>query len=159
MKLFKLNNYDQMFSSVDLNKLYFGHKPVRKNSILLWDLENIPFSKLKEIKRVSKFTPDKLYVITKQKLGEKKRNWIESNYFKILDKHKTISDDKLIRVLKMHMLYEHLIIVSSDSDFVNSVKRFLDQNNSVQWILTDVNKKRIIMNMDISNPRLKFSTI
>jgi len=155
----KICNFEQMFSSVDKNKLYFCDKQMKKKSILLWDLENIPFSKLNQIKKISTCTPEKLYVVTKQQLGEKKKNLIESNYFKILDKHKTISDDKLIRVLKMHTLYDYLIIISSDSDFVNSVKKFLECGNSVQWIVEETKMKRILMKMDISNPKLKFSVI
>jgi len=35
-------------------------KPIKEGSVLLWDLENIPFHRLEDIKQVAKYTPKEL---------------------------------------------------------------------------------------------------
>ena len=157
-KLFNLKRYSSLLRPVDVSKLLWNKKPMQEHSILVWDLENISFKNLEVIKSKAAYSPEKLYVVTKQRISAKKRVKIEEEGFKILDLHKNISDQKIIDVMKLYSLYPNMILISSDSDFVNSVKVYV-QKNKLQWIMKDSNKKRILMKMDISNKNLKISTI
>ena len=145
-------------SVISSQTILWKNKPIVDNSILLWDLENIPFNRLNNIKKIVKYTPQDLYVITKQNLGEKLRSKINKEQFKILDAHKSISDDKIISIMKLYTKRTHMILISSDSDFVREANKYI-KNNKLQWIILDANKKAIIMKIDISNKNLTLSTL
>jgi hypothetical protein len=149
--------HDKKYSVVDFKEVLWNDKPIKKNSLIIWDLENISFHRLEDIKRLSRYTPEKLYVITKQKLSLKLRVKIEKEQFKILDLHDTISDDKIIKVMKLYNLYTHMLLITSDSDFVNPAQDFLKEKY-LHWIIEDHKKKPIIMKMNLANTRLTFST-
>ena len=63
----------RVLKPIKLENLLWNNKPIVEKSVLLWDLENIPFNRLSEIKRVAKYTPQDCYVITKQQLSQKLR--------------------------------------------------------------------------------------
>jgi len=156
--LFKPSNLENSFKIIQIEDYFWNKKPIKENSILVWDLENIPFSRLNAIKKLVKYTPEKLYVVTRQKLSIKLKKQIEKEQFKILDLHQSISDTKIIKVMKLYGLYSNMVLISSDSDFVESAKKFIKKSH-LQWIMIDSNKKRIIMKMDISHKKLTISTI
>ncbi len=111
------------------NDMYlWNNKPIREKSILLWDLENIGFNRLEDIKKLAKYTPEELYVITRQNISQKMRAFIEKKQFKILDAHKTISDDKIISIMKLYTSRPDMILISSDSDFVAEAQKYLLNN-------------------------------
>lgn len=157
-KSLSIMNFTEIFEEIDTSKLLWNKKPILYHSILVWDLENIPFKRLPEIKRAAAYSPEKLYVITKQNLSEKNKLKIQKEGFKIFDLHNGISDEKIINIMKIYSMYANMILVSSDSDFVNAAKIYL-KNNKLQWIINDKNKKRILMKMDITNKNLKITTI
>ncbi len=61
-------------------EILWNNKAIKEKSVLLWDLENIPFYRLAEIKKIVKYTPDELYVVTKQKIGEKLKKRITNQH-------------------------------------------------------------------------------
>jgi len=124
----------------------------------LWDLENIPFSRLEEIKKVVKYTPDELFIISKQNLGKKLTRSIQTDHFKILNAHKSISDDKIISIMKLYKDRKNIILISSDTDFTKEVNRYI-QENKLHWILIDSNKKGIMMRVNLASPNLTISTL
>lgn len=155
-----LNSFSKSRKTVFVSqKIYlWNNKPIREKSVLLWDLENIPFNRLGDIKRLAKYTPEDLYVITKQKLSDRQRVKIEKEHFKILDAHNGISDDKIISIMKLYKSKPDMILISSDADFVKEVSRYI-KNNRLQWIVADVNKKGIIMKVNIGSSNLSISTL
>ena len=143
---------------VHKEQLLWNDKPIKEGSLLLWDLENIPFNRLSEIKRVVKYTPQDCYIITTQKLSLKKRKRIQKEGFTILDAHKTISDDKILFLMKLYKQRKDMVLISSDSDFAREANRYLKEGK-LHWVLTDVNKKRVTMKVNLASPNLTISTI
>lgn len=158
IKNFAIDNTKEKFQPVQEEKLLWNNKPLREDSILLWDLENIAFNRLSEIKRVVKYTPENSYVITKQKLSKKKRAKIESEHFKILDAHKTISDDKIISLMQLYREKRDMILISSDADFAREANKYL-KNGRLHWIVGEQTKKRVTMFVKLDSPNLKLSSI
>ena len=152
------NNIQEKFQPIEAQRLLWNKKPIREDSVLLWDLENIGFNRLSEIKRVVKYTPETCYVITTQKLSAKKREEIESEHFQILDAHKTISDDKIISLMKLYRDKKEMVLISSDSDFSREANRYL-KNNRLHWIVSEYSKKRVTMFVKLDSPNLTLSTI
>jgi len=152
------NSTQEKFQPILKERLLWNSKPIRENSVLLWDLENIAFNRLSEIQRVVKYTPENSYVITKQKLSAKKRAKIEAEHFKILDAHKTISDDKIISLMKLYKDKQDMILISSDSDFAREANKYL-KNNRLHWIVSEHTKKRVTMFVKLDSPNLTLSSI
>ncbi len=136
----------------------WNNKPIKEDSILLWDLENIGFNRLSDIKRVVKYTPETCYVVTTQKLSNTKREQIESEYFTILDAHKTISDEKIISLMKLYKNKKDMILISSDADFAREANKYL-KNNRLHWIVSEQSKKRVTMSVKLDSPHLTLSAI
>ncbi len=156
-KLFFLNK-QKHFKLITATEYLWDNKPIKEKSVLLWDLENIPFNRLNDIKRLAKYTPEELYVVTTAPISMKQRVLIEKNQFKILDAHKTIADDKIIAIMKLYTNRANMILISSDSDFVQEVTNYII-SNKLHWIVTDAVKKAIVMRVNISNPNLTISTL
>ena len=159
--------YDRVFNNMlTINSLevikpemYEWHgRKIKPRSVLVWDLENIPFKRLAEIKELIKYTPQDLYVITKQKLSTKTRAKIEKEQFKILDAHKTISDTKIISIMKLYRERPNIILISSDSDFVHEATKCME-NSHLHWIMLDDVKKRILMKINLAHKNLTISTL
>jgi len=148
---------DKQFKEIKETDYQWGNKEVLKDSVLIWDLENISFNDIGHIMRLSKFTPEISYVVTTQNLSLKNRKKIEKMHFKIMDLHKTISDDKIIKIMKLFKNSKGMILISSDSDFVREASNFI-KNNKLHWIVSDDKKKAITMRMDLSNPNLIISS-
>ena len=157
-KFLNFMRYNDLFTKVDISKLLWNKKPMLPHSILVWDLENISYKNLKMIKEKVAYSPEKLYIVTRQKISEKNRLKMETEGFKILDLHRGISDDKIISVMDVYSMYSNMILISSDSDFVSVAKRYL-KNSNLQWIMNDRNKKRILMKMNLTDKNLKITTI
>ena len=47
------------------NSMLWNNKPILKNSLLVWDVENISIKALPSIKHLAKFTPQKCFAISK----------------------------------------------------------------------------------------------
>lgn len=141
-------------------RVLWGHKPLLKGSFLLWDVENISEKRLEEIHALVKFTPEKLYAISKKALNPYRIRFFQSRGFILFEHYPLSADEKIINLIKVHQGCTHLILISSDSDFVPSIHRFLEtQTHHVQWIMEDANKKRICMNVNLSHPRLYLSCL
>lgn len=136
----------------------WNNKPIKDKSVLLWDLENIPFSRLDDVKQIVKYTPQDLYVITRQKLSNNTRIKIEREHFRIFDEHKTISDDKILSIMKLYGSRPNMILISSDSDFAKEVNKYV-KNNKLQWIVAERNKNAVIMRANIGNMNLTISPL
>ena len=152
------NSIEENYQRIERERLLWNNKPVREDSVLLWDLENIAFHRLDEIKRVAKYTPQRCYVITTQNLSDKKRAKIESEYFKILDAHKTISDEKILSLMRLYRTKKDMMLVSSDSDFAKEANKYI-KTNRLHWIVADHNKKRVTMFVKLDSPNLTLSSI
>ena len=146
------------FKIISPEMYLWNMKPMQENSILLWDLENISFKKLEQIKKLVRYTPEEMYIVTKQSLGAKFIQKTAKEHFRVLDAHKTISDDKIIKMIKLFKKRSHMILISSDSDFVKVVESYT-KANKLHWILEDRNKKAIMMHINLTNKNLKISTI
>lgn len=136
----------------------WNNKPLLKNSLFVWDVENIPVNSLDTIKRLAKFTPQKRYAISKKPLLREWAMLLTKEGFTLFEHYPLSADAKIIHLIDTHHLCSHLILVSSDSDFVPVVKRFLEKH-PVQWIMQDENKKRICMYINLTHPKLTLSTI
>lgn len=132
-------------------------KPLLKNTFFVWDLENIGFRYFESIQSLVKFTPEKLYAISKRRLHDETVAALKEKGFRLFEDYPHSADKKIIDLIKVHQGYTHLILVSSDSDFVKVVRSYLEHHH-VQWIINDAIKKRICMSIDLTHPRLTLST-
>jgi len=138
--------------------MLWNNKPILKNSLLVWDVENISIKALSSIKHLAKFTPQKCFAISKVPLDELKAAILLKEGFNLYISYPYVSDDAIIDFIDTHHHGSSLIFISSDSDFVPVINRFLHKH-SVQWIMQDCNKKRICMYINLSHPRLTLSSL
>ncbi|MDD3505857.1 MAG: NYN domain-containing protein [Sulfurimonas sp.] len=140
-----------------LSQETWSNKPFIPHSLLVWDVENISVRYLNRIKNLARFTPQKRYALSKKPLSLKQERLLAREGFTLFEHYPLSADEKIVELIHRHHLYTHMILISSDSDFVPSVKRFLTKRH-VQWIMQDENKKRICMYMNIAHPRLTLTT-
>jgi phage pi2 protein 07 len=160
--LFKIFRFERYFFHVNqkvIDRLTWGRGSLRPKTLLLWDLENVPFAYFEAIKKKLAFAPEKAFIITKQNLSEKTVRFMEQNGFEIFTKHKTDSDTKIKNIYKILNLYEEFVIVSSDSDFIPMGKQILAQRKKLTWIMRDIHKKRVLMKINLTSPTLRLVTL
>ena len=145
------------YRPIPQESLLWNDKPLLRHSFLVWDVENISVKCFDSIKALVKFTPEKLYAISKKVLSPSVIGFFEEHGFVLFEKYPGSADEKIMKLIAMHQGCTHLILISSDSDFVPSVHRFLEYHH-VQWIINDANKKRICMRVNLSHTRLTLST-
>jgi len=138
--------------------ILWKEKPIKEGSVLLWDLENIPFHRLEDIKQVAKYTPEELFIISKQHLGEKLLKKIHRENFKILNAHIGISDSKIIAIMKFYRDRENMMLISSDSDFAREATSYL-KKGKLQWIVVDNVKKGVMMRVNLASKNLTLSSL
>lgn len=144
--------------TIQADNILWNSKPLLEGSVLLWDLENIPFHRLEDIKKVAKYTPQDLYIVSKDSLGEKLLKKIHKEHFKVLNAHKGISDSKIISIMKLYGNRENLMLVSSDSDFAREANKYL-KKGKLQWIVVENVKKRVLMKVNLASANLTLSTL
>lgn len=145
------------YRPIPQESLLWNDKPLLRHSFLVWDVENISVKYFDSIKALVKFTPEKLYAISKKALSLNNLRFFEEHGFVLFENYPGSADEKIMKLIAMHQGCTHLILISSDSDFVPSVHRFLEHHH-VQWIINDANKKRICMRVNLSHTRLILST-
>ena len=145
------------YRPIPQGSLLWNDKPLLRHSFLVWDVENISVKCFDSIKALVKFTPEKLYAISKKVLSPSVLGFFEEHGFVLFENYPGSADEKIMKLIHMHQGCTHLILISSDSDFVPSVHRFLE-HHYVQWIINDANKKRICMRVNLSHARLTLST-
>ncbi len=145
------------YRPIPQGSLLWNDKPLLRHSFLVWDVENISVKCFDSIKALVKFTPEKLYAISKKVLSPSVLGFFEEHGFVLFENYPGSADEKIMKLIALHQGCTHLILISSDSDFVPSVHRFLE-HHYVQWIINDANKKRICMRVNLSHTRLILST-
>lgn len=159
LKLFDFEHYFLHVNAEVVNRLTWGKGKLKPNTLLLWDLENIPFAYFELIKTKLSFAPQKAFIITKHNLSQQSIEHMQNNGFEVFNKHKTDSDTKIKQIYKMLNLYEEFVIVSSDADFISMGKSIIKQNKPLTWIMRDIHKKRVIMKINLTAPKLKLITL
>ena len=142
----------------NIDERLWHNKPLLKNSLLVWDVENISINCLDTIKRLAKFTPEKRYAISKKPFTDAFETLLSKDGFILSPQNPQYADAQIVHLIDTNHHSSHLILVSSDGDFVPVVKRFLEKH-PVQWMMQDCNKKRICMNINLAHPNLRISTI
>ncbi len=51
---------------------------VKENTILVWDIENTKFEYINQVKKSLGYIPEKIYIVTKQKLSNHQQNTINN---------------------------------------------------------------------------------
>lgn len=138
--------------------LLWNHKPLLKGSFFIWDVENISIKYFEEIKRCVSFTPERLFAISKRTLSKKELRFFHHHGFILFTHYPLSADEKIMGVIRVHQGCTHLVLLSSDGDFVPSVKRYLEKHH-VQWIMDGYKKRRICMSINLSHPRLILSCL
>ncbi|MDQ1268528.1 MAG: hypothetical protein QG560_1171 [Campylobacterota bacterium] len=162
MFCFKIFDFDKYFRVVDedtIKEVTWGSGVYKDKSVLLWDLENITYNYFTKVKQLLRFAPERSFIITTQEIKASKLKSMQIDGFEVLTAHKTDSDAKIKNIYKILKGYDEFVLISSDSDFVDIGKKILTDGKKLTWIMSDVNKKRIIMKMDISHKNLKFITL
>jgi len=130
-----------------------------KDSVLIWNIENINYKRIDEIYEKLSFIPKKQFIITHYKLSSKILKALEPKGFKFLYAPKD-ADTSIIKVLKLIMeTNKFLVIISSDSDFVNITQELTNKHKKVHLILDSHNSKRSLFKNNISEQLLKISLI
>ncbi|MGE4511736.1 MAG: NYN domain-containing protein [Sulfurimonadaceae bacterium] len=160
--LFNIFRFERRFFHVNkkvIDRLTWGRGSLKPKTLLLWDLENVPFAYFGAIKKKLPYAPEKAFIITKQNLRKKTLRFMEQNGFEIFTKHKTDSDTKIKNITAVLNLYEEFVIVSSDADFIPMGKKILAQNKKLTWIMRDIHKKRVLMKINLTSPTLRLVTL
>ena len=73
--------------------MLWNNKPILKNSLLVWDVENISIKALSSIKHLAKFTPQKCFAISKVPLDALKAAILIKEGFNLYISYLAISED------------------------------------------------------------------
>ncbi len=156
---FCFENYFQTVDEDVIKEVTWGSGNYREKAVLLWDLENIPYSHLPQVKQSLKFAPERSFIITTNPIKHSKLISMQKNGFEVLVAHKSDSDAKIKSVYRILKEYDEFIFISSDSDFVDIGKKILSERKKLIWIMQDANKKRIAMKMNLCDKNLKLITL
>ena len=143
---------------VKATNVLINNMPVKKRSILIWDLENMPFRDFGRIISKLDYTPEKAHIVSSQKLGKQLRSKIKKRFFQLHDGLGD-SDRKIKQIMNILSLNEEFIIISSDADFINISKELLKQDKKVTFIVHDSKKKRIMMKSKLTDKNLRIKSI
>lgn len=130
---------------------------IKQNTILVWDIENTSLRYIKQVKEILKYIPEKIYIVTKQKLSNHKQKYIKNLHLtniKIVESN--IEADFLIKfILKISSERNtDFTIVSSDSDFVPVIKMLVSKDKKVNLFLLEKSSRAILMKTDITNKNI-----
>ncbi len=160
--MFSFFHFESCFKRVDeavIKEVTWQSGIFKEKSVLLWDLENIPYSYFSKLKLSLKFAPERSFIITTNPIKHSKLISMQRNGFEVLVSHKTDSDTKIKNVYKILKDYDEFVFVTSDSDFTDIGKKILSQGKKLTWVMQDANKKRIAMKMNITDKNLKLITL
>lgn len=160
--MFSFFNIDGYFKVVDedvVKETTWQSGVYKERTVLLWDLENIPYSNFDKIKNSLKFAPERSFIITTNPIKHSKLISMHKNGFEVLVAHKSDSDTKIKKVYKILKEYNEFVFITSDGDFADIGKKILFQGKKLTWIMQDANKKRIVMKMNITDKNLKIMTL
>lgn len=158
-RIFDFHRYFLHVNEPIIQRLTWGYGTLKPRTLLLWDLENIPFGYFHQIRQKLRFAPERAFMITKQNLSAKSIQKMERNGFEIFSQHSSDSDTKIKNIYKILSGYEEFIFVTSDTDFVGIAKKVLAQKKPLTWVMRDRQKKGIVMKMNIANPLFKIITV
>lgn len=130
---------------------------IKQNTILVWDIENTSLRYIKQVKEILKYIPEKIYIVTKQKLSNHKQKYIKNlqlTNIKIVESN--IEADFLIKfILKISSERNtDFTIVSSDSDFVPVIKMLVSKDKKVNLFLLEKSSRAILMKTDVTNKNI-----
>lgn len=130
-----------------------------RRSVVIWDIENIGFTRISEIIPIIPADSQK-FVVSKRPLKHSVIDELINNYdFSVMKADKHINaDEKIKAIMKIIELNTtELYIISSDSDFVESVSNL--NIPSIHFIFNDKSKKRILMYVNLTDKRFKFHSL
>lgn len=159
LSVFDIDRYFRVINEEVIKDATWGSGVYKAKTVLLWDLENIPYSNFAQVKKALKFAPERSFIITKQNIKNSKFASMQREGFEVLVAHKNDSDTKIKQVYNILKEYEEFVFISSDSDFVDITKKILSQRKKLTWIMQDANKKRILMKINLSDKNLKLLTL
>ena len=122
----KISSIESQYQRVPKELLLWNDKALLKGSFLVWDFENIGISSFEAMKACAAFMPEKPYVMCKHPISTQNRALLETWGFILFENYPESADEKIIDLIKVHQGCTHLILISSDSDFVPAVHRYLD---------------------------------
>lgn len=108
---YSLSSLETQYQEIPQEKLLWNDKPLMMNSFLVWDFENIGLQCFEAIKALVKFTPLKLYVISKRPIRLFVQRILQEEGFILFENYPGSADDKIIALIKMHQGYSHLILL------------------------------------------------
>jgi len=80
-------------------QVLWENKPLLKNSLLVWDVENISINCLDTIKRLAKFTPQKRYAISKKPLTDELETLLSKEGFILSPRNPQYADAQIVYLL------------------------------------------------------------
>lgn len=139
---------------IHFKDISFNSKPFIENSAMFWDVENIGIKKFRAIKAKARFTPNKVFAVTNQKYTKSKVEMLQKEGIHFISGDGD-SDKKIISIMRRCALKARVMIVTSDADFTDAVKKLLRKGIQVDWMLNSERSKRICMNMNLTDKNLK----
>lgn len=154
--LLKMRNF---FSKLFESGLFDNKE--KEQSLLLWDLENIPRKRYKEVIKRLGFQPSKTFLTTRRELGLFEQAFIEEqklNYQRALED--TNADRTLIDyATQMSLYFDRFIFLSSDSDFANIIKILLQLGKKIDLFTIHGANYRILMYLPLNHDNLKIHSL
>lgn len=156
---FNINGYFKVVDEDVVKDTIWQSGVYKERILLLWDLENIPYSYFSKIKNSLEFAPERLFVITSNSIKYSNLISIKKDGFEVLVAHKIDSEIKIKKVYKLLKEYSEFVFITSDSDFTDLGKKILSEGKKLTWVMQDANKKHIVMKMNIADKNLRFMTL
>jgi len=133
-----------------------------KKNLIVWDIENISYKEidniLKKICSVGTIYCVSVYPLSKN-ITDKLFAYILLYGIKVVVGHED-SDEKIKELIKSnYKKFKSITIISSDTDFVPTIKRVLKRDKRVYVIAKDKQKKGMLMRLNIDHKNLSISTI
>lgn len=128
-----------------------------ENTLLIWDIENISYKYYNKVLNKLNYKPEKIFVVSKRILGKNENKFIETNNLKYINSKNKLADEYIFNIMKITKENtKELSIVSSDSDFVQYINKYITEYNKINLIIEENNSKRILMLSDITNKKINY---
>lgn len=148
---YTMANLDQKRSEIKMNK-----------NLILWDIENISHNFIDVILEKAQDT-GQIYCVSARPLSQSQTDklfpYIVLFGIRVIVDHND-SDEEIKRLAWKHYIrYRRITIVSSDSDFVQTIRKLLQKGKQVDVIAKDKTKKRMMMKVKLDHENLTVKTV
>ena len=151
----KIKNLFRFFFKSKTEPSGDGQLSLLCETLIIWDVENIPYSHFEYIEKFINFIPESVFIVSQQNLSKKEQDFFESKGFSCIVSNE-IADLKIIDMIKSNQeRFNNLVLVSSDSDFTPIIKEMVNLRKNVFSVSNHYINKRLRMKLPLGKSNLK----